>query len=60
MIRVSCVTPFGQVTIPRSVMTALGIGGGSDLVIKLVDNQIILTKAEKSSGEKEENLICCK
>lgn len=58
MQKLSCMTPDGQITIPRSVMKTLGIGGGNDIVMEVVNGQLVLRKVEKSSDENENHQIC--
>lgn len=57
MIRLSCVTPDGQVTIPRSIMKSLGINGGNDIVIEVENGRLVLTKAENCSEDNEEDFV---
>ena len=47
----SCLTPLGQVTIPRSILKLLGIKAGSFLIIEIENDQIIFRKMEKSSED---------
>jgi len=56
--KLSCMTPDGQITIPRSVMKALGIGGGNDIVIEVENGKLILKKVEISGNENDNNHIC--
>lgn len=53
MIRLSCLTPDGQVTIPRSIMKTLGICVGGDLLIEVENGQLVLKKVEKNVEENE-------
>ncbi len=55
--KLSCMTPEGQITIPRSVMKELGIGGGNDIVIEVENGKLILKKVEIGSDEND-NHIC--
>lgn len=57
MIKLSCITPDGQITIPRSVMKTLGIGGGNDVVIEVENGRLILKKVEQSCDENENHRI---
>lgn len=50
MTALSCLTPDGQVTIPRSIMKSLGIGGGSSVSISVNNGKLILIKAEDGEG----------
>jgi AbrB family looped-hinge helix DNA binding protein len=47
----ACLTPNGQITIPRSILKHLGITGGSTLTIELEDNRLVLKKVEKKVEE---------
>jgi AbrB family looped-hinge helix DNA binding protein len=42
----SCLTPDGQVTIPRSILKTLGIGGGSSVLISIDKGELVLKKVE--------------
>jgi len=50
----SCLTPKGQVTIPRSIMKALGISGEDDFSIEVENGRLILKKIT-GGHEKKEN-----
>ena len=50
MTALSCLTPDGQVTIPRSMLKSLGIGGGSSVLISVNDGKLILIKAKDCEG----------
>lgn len=57
MIKLSCMTPDGQVTIPRSIMKSLGINGGNDIIIEVENGQIVLKKVEKCSEENQNSFV---
>ncbi|OPZ74870.1 MAG: SpoVT / AbrB like domain protein [Firmicutes bacterium ADurb.Bin456] len=44
----SCLTPDGRVTIPRSILKSLGIGGGSSVSISIDKGGLVLKKVEDS------------
>lgn len=51
MVKLSCITPEGQVTIPRTIMKSLGIGGGNDILIEVENGRLVLKKIERESDE---------
>jgi bifunctional DNA-binding transcriptional regulator/antitoxin component of YhaV-PrlF toxin-antitoxin module len=53
----SCLTPDGQVTIPRSVLKSLGIGGGSNILMIIDKGKIVLKKVEDKKAINN-NLNC--
>lgn len=57
MAKLSCVTPNGQVTIPRSIMKALGINEGNDILIEVENGRLILKKVEITSEDCSKKLI---
>lgn len=56
--KLSWITPDGQVTIPRSVMKSLGISGESELVIEVEKGRLVLKKLEASNEESEKTVVC--
>lgn len=58
MVKLSCVTPDGQVTIPRSIMKTLGIYQGNDILIEVENDRLILRKIEITCEDNCKNLIC--
>ncbi len=46
MVKLSCITPDGQVTIPRSIMKTLEISQGNDILIEVENGRLILKKIE--------------
>lgn len=57
MKKLSCITPNGQITIPRNIMKTLGISGGSDILIEVLNGVVVLKKIEVSHDQKESKLI---
>ncbi|NLI11854.1 MAG: AbrB/MazE/SpoVT family DNA-binding domain-containing protein [Peptococcaceae bacterium] len=57
MVKLSCVTPDGQVTIPRSIMKTLGINNGNDILIEVENGRLILKKIEIAYEDNCEDLI---
>jgi len=57
MVKLSCVTPDGQVTIPRSIMKTLGINQGSDILIEVENDRLILKKIDIANEDNCNNLI---
>ncbi len=57
MVKLSCVTPDGQVTIPRSIMKTLGIKQGNDILIEVENGRLILKKIEITCENNCKNLI---
>ncbi|NPV73729.1 MAG: AbrB/MazE/SpoVT family DNA-binding domain-containing protein [Pelotomaculum sp.] len=51
MPKLSYITPYGQVTIPRSIMKSLGIDCGSEIFIEVRENRLILKKLENCGGK---------
>lgn len=49
MNKISSITPYGQVTIPRSIMRILGLKGGADVAIEIEEGKIILKKVDKNN-----------
>jgi len=58
MKKISSMTPNGQITIPRHIMKSLGIKGGSDVLIEVVNGMVVLKKFEVSLEQKDDKLIC--
>jgi len=54
---ISDVTPNGQVTIPRSIMKLLGLRGGSDVLIEVINGMVVLKKIEEIVEKEENSLI---
>jgi len=50
-------TPNGQITIPRSIMKLLGIRGGGDVLIEVVNGMVVLKKIEERVEKEENSLI---
>ncbi|OPX86751.1 MAG: hypothetical protein A4E53_02783 [Pelotomaculum sp. PtaB.Bin104] len=57
MNKLSVMTPDGKITIPRSIMKRLGINGGNDLLIEVLNGEVILKKIEGSLEQKDDELI---
>jgi len=57
MKKISGMTPNGQITIPRNIMKSLGIKGGSDILIEVVNGMVILKKVEVGLERKDDKLI---
>lgn len=57
MVKLSCVTPDGQVTIPRTIMKTLGINNGNDILIEVENGCLILKKIETAGEDNRKNLI---
>lgn len=58
MIILSGITPDGQITLPRSIMKSLGIGGGNDILIEVENGRLILKKVEKIDEKNEDGIVC--
>ena len=54
------VTSKGQVTIPKSVREALGIGPGSDIGFREEDGKVVLVKNDGQSGESDGAILARK
>ncbi len=50
----SCLTPLGQVTIPRSIMKLLGISGDSYISIEIENDCLVLKKIDTGSEDKSD------
>ncbi|MDD4169293.1 MAG: AbrB/MazE/SpoVT family DNA-binding domain-containing protein [Desulfotomaculaceae bacterium] len=57
MYKLSGITPDGQITIPRNIMKTLGITSGSDMLIEVLNDAVVLKKIEGSLDQKEGKLI---
>lgn len=57
MIKLSYVTPGGQVTIPRSIMKTLGISHGNDILIEVEQGRLILKKIEYTDEDACKELV---
>lgn len=55
--KLSWITPDGQVTIPRSVMKSLGISGESELIIEVENGRLVLKKIEASNQESKKTIV---
>lgn len=42
----SCLTPNGQVTIPRQILKSLGIGAGNQVCINIENGRLVLERVE--------------
>jgi AbrB family looped-hinge helix DNA binding protein len=42
----SCLTPNGQVTIPRQILKSLGIGAGNQVYINIEKGRLVLRRVE--------------
>lgn len=42
----SCLTPNGQVTIPRQILKTLGIGAGNQVCISVEKGRLVLRRVE--------------
>ena len=58
MIKLSYITPDGQVTIPQSIMRSLNIDGGSDVLIEVQSGRLIIRKVEDIDMNIKEEIIC--
>jgi AbrB family looped-hinge helix DNA binding protein len=58
MIKLSNLTPGGQVTIPQAIMKSLNIDGGSDVLIEVQNGRLIIRKIEDIDMNIKEELIC--
>jgi bifunctional DNA-binding transcriptional regulator/antitoxin component of YhaV-PrlF toxin-antitoxin module len=58
MVKLSNLTPEGQVTIPRSIMKSINIDGGSDVLIEVQCGRLIIRKIEEKDTKIAEELIC--
>lgn len=57
MIKLSYLTPDGQITIPRSIMKSLNINGGNDIAIEIQSGMLVIKKIEEADQVIEETLI---
>ncbi len=57
MTKYAYITPFGQVTIPRSVMKSLGIYGGNDILVEVENDRLVLKKIEKTNSDDQRNHV---
>lgn len=57
MKKLSGMTPDGQITIPRNIMKMLGISGGSEMLIEVLNGVVVLKKIEENHEQKEGKLI---
>jgi AbrB family looped-hinge helix DNA binding protein len=46
IIKLSNLTPDGQVTIPQSILKSLNIDGGSDVLIEVQNGRLIIRKID--------------
>jgi AbrB family looped-hinge helix DNA binding protein len=53
----SCLTPKGQVTIPRSILKALGISGEDNFSIEVENDRLILKKVTENPEKKENKTV---
>ena len=55
MIKTVKVSDKGQIAIPRSVCSSMGIERGDELVLIQLDSKILLEKSQKASGKLKED-----
>ncbi|TEB16951.1 SpoVT / AbrB like domain protein [Pelotomaculum sp. FP] len=51
----SCLTPNGQVTIPRQILKTLGIGAGNQVYINIEKGRLVLRKVEVVTEKENSN-----
>lgn len=57
MTGLSCITPDGQVTIPRYMLKTLKIYGGNDVLIEVKDGVLILQKLREVNEQNEAGVL---
>jgi AbrB family looped-hinge helix DNA binding protein len=51
----SCLTPNGQVTIPRQILKSLGIGAGNQVCINIEKGHLVLRRVEDVTEKSNSN-----
>lgn len=52
----SCLTPNGQVTIPRQILKSLGIVAGNQVIINIEKGRLVIRRVETVT-EKDDNNV---
>lgn len=52
----SCLTPNGQVTIPRQILKSLGIGAGNQVSINIEKGRLVMRRVETVTEKGNNNV----